>query len=76
MSMLLIAKFEINSIKSVFIELESFMIIKNYLFCSKLDLDASIVITNDSIQRREIRSVDKMIVKLKQLRDYLRDELT
>ena len=68
-----IAKFESNSSKSVSSEVESFLIIKNYIF--RFDFESSTSIIDDSVQRREMRNVDRFIVKQKKLRQYLRDEL-
>ena len=73
--MLLIAEFEANSVKSASTELEPFMAIKGYLPRSGLGPDAPAAIAGDSTQRREMRSADKVIAKLEQLRGYLRDEL-
>ena len=68
-----ITKFESNSNKSVSNEVESFLVIKNYIF--RFDLESSTSIIDDSVQRREMRNVDKFIVKQKKFKQYLRDEL-
>ena len=68
-----IAKFESNSNKSASSELKSFLVIKDYI--SKSDLELSTSITDESVQRREMKNANKFIVKQKKLKEYLRNEL-
>ena len=51
------------------------MIIKEYLFRSNLKSLKSFENKNISIQRRDMRRVDKIVEKLEVLRNHLRDEL-
>ena len=67
-----ITKFENNFNKNASNDIESFLITKNYIFRS--DLKSSISIIDESVQRREMKNVDKFIVKQKKLKQYLKDE--
>ena len=68
-----IVEFEINSIKSFFTKLESFLATKSYLSRSSFEVLKSI--TSTSSQRKKIKNVDKLIFKFTQLKNYLREEL-
>ena len=73
MNWLFIVEFEINSVKSSFTELESFLTIKKYLPRSRFESSRSI--TSDSVVKRELKNVDKLVIKLSQLKNFLREEL-
>ena len=72
---LVVAKFETNNHQSDFIDVVLFMIIKEYFLKSNLKSLKSFENKNISIQRRDMRLVDKIVEKLEALRNYLRDEL-
>ena len=67
-----ITKFENNFNKNASNDIESFLIIKNYIFKSNLKLSISII--DEFVQRRKIKNVDKFIVKQKKLKQYLKNE--
>ena len=73
--MLFIVKFEVNSNVNVFIELSSFLIIKEYI--SRLEVELSSSLNSSVTQRakRDIKLVDIFIIKIDQIRIYLRDQL-
>ena len=70
---LFIAKFENNSSKSASNELKSFLVIKDYISRSNLEFSTSI--TDESVQRREMKNANRFIVKQEKLKKYLRNEL-
>ena len=71
---LLITKFEVNSIKNATTSMKSFLITKSYLSRSKIEFAKTITIDN-SIERRKIKNVDKLIKKLKNLKQFLKVEI-
>ena len=73
MNWLLIAEFEANSTKSSSTELEPFLATKSYL--PRSSFEPLKPITGDSAQKRELKDADKLVAKLTQLKEYLRDEL-
>ena len=72
---LVVAKFETNNHQSDFIDVALFMIIKEYLLKFDLKSLKSFENKNISIQRRDMRRVDKIAEKFETLRDHFRDEL-
>ena len=72
---LVVAKFETNNHQSDFIDVVFFMIIKEYLLRSNLKSFKSFENKNISIQRRDMRRVDKIVEKLEAFRSHFRDEL-
>ena len=70
-----VVEFETNNHQSDFIDVVFFMIIKEYFFKSNLKSLKSFENKNISIQRRDMRRVDKIVEKLETLRDHFRDEL-
>ena len=70
-----VAKFETNNHQSDFIDVVFFMIIKEYFLRSNLKSLESFENKNISIQWRDMRRVDKIVEKLKTLRNHFRDEL-
>ena len=69
-----VAKFEINSVKNVTTDMKFFLTTKEYISRSDVKSFESIVIDN-SIKRREMRNANKLIAKLKNLREFLREEI-
>ena len=72
---LVVAKFETNNHQSDFIDVALFMIIKEYLLKFDLKSLKSFENKNISIQRRDMRRVDKIVEKFETLWSHLRDEL-
>ena len=72
MNFLFIVEFEINSIKSVFIEVTPFLTIKEYI--SKFDLKFSKSWDFNITQRakREIVATNDFVAKIENMRMYLR----
>ena len=71
---LFITKFEINSIKNATTNMKSFLITKNYFSRSKIEFAKTITIDN-SIERRKMKNVDKLIKKLKNLKQFFKVEI-
>ena len=71
---LFVAEFEVNSAKSATTSMKLFLATKGYFSRSEIKLLKSIVIDN-FVKRKKIRSANKLITKLKNLREFLRVEI-
>ena len=69
---LLMIEFEINFVKSNSTRIESFLATKRYLLKSSIESFISIIA--NSMTRKEMKNVDKLIEKLEILRIYLREK--
>ena len=70
---LFMIEFEVNFVKSNFKKIESFLATKKYLL--KLNIESFIFIIANSMTRKKMKNVDKLIEKFEILRIYLREKL-
>ena len=66
-----IVEFETNSIKNSITNMKSFLITKNYLSRSKIE-SIEIIIIDNFVERREMKNANKLMIKLKKLRNFLK----
>lgn len=69
-----VAEFEANSAKSATTSMEPFLATKGYIPRSGVEPPEPIV-TDNPVERREVKNADKLVAKLKGLREFLRAEV-
>ena len=69
-----IAEFETNSVKSASTGIKPFLTTKEYLSRSEIK-SAELIVIDNSIKRREMRNANKLVTKLKNLKEFLRAEI-
>ena len=70
----MIVEFEVNSVKNATTSIKLFLTTKDYILRSGVKLSKSIVIDN-FVKRKKMKNANKLIAKLKSLREFLRVEV-
>ena len=71
---LFVAKFEVNNAKNATTNMKFFLATKDYISRSNVESFESII-TKNSMKRREMKNANKLIAKLKNLREFLREKI-